>query len=376
VPSSFQLILAGAPATDAFLDRVSWIEAEENADVPGSLQLRVPIWTSTDGELNPLNDSGLQPMANVALVATPSGGSAECIFDGYVLGHKIHLESGVAAAWVEVHGQDASWLMNVEEKSRVWTGMTDGTVANTIFGEYGFTPGPDNLTDDSPAHTEETHTLMQRATDLQFLLGLARRGGRHCRVVAGSAPGQRTGIFATPALEAQAAATLSLNDPATPNIAALDLEWDVMRPSKVVARQALFSDASSDGATGDATQSGFAAMDARDLPTFAGGVVTAMLSTPVDDAGTLAQRAAAMLRDAGWFVRVTGDVDAAALHVVLRVGQIVQLTTLGSVHSGKYLVWSVRHRIGKQAHRMSFVLVRNAVGAPPGGGGVLPGGLP
>ena len=60
--------------------------------------------------------------------------------------------------------------------------MTDGAAANTIFGEYGMAPGPDNLSDDSPAHAEDGHTLMQRGTDLQFLQMLARRSGKLCRV--------------------------------------------------------------------------------------------------------------------------------------------------------------------------------------------------
>ena len=29
--------------------------------------------------------------------------------------------------------------------------LTDGAAANSIFGNYGFTPDPSNLDDDSPA---------------------------------------------------------------------------------------------------------------------------------------------------------------------------------------------------------------------------------
>jgi hypothetical protein len=44
------------------------------------------------------------------------------------------------------------------------------------------------------------------------------------------------------------------------------------------------------------------------------------------------------------------------------------------VHSGKYFVWSIRHTITQDTHRMRFVLTRNAVGpAPPAEGGL--GGL-
>ena len=42
---------------------------------------------------------------------------------------------------------------------------------------------------------------------------------------------------------------------------------------------------------------------------------------------------------------------------LLRAGDIVKVETAGSVHSGKYLVWSVRHNIGQQSHKMSFQLV-------------------
>jgi hypothetical protein len=41
---------------------------------------------------------------------------------------------------------------------------------------------------------------------------------------------------------------------------------------------------------------------------------------------------------------------------------IVQVDGAGQLHSGKYFVWSVRHSITAAAHRVRFVLVRNAVG--------------
>lgn len=371
MPSTFQLWMQGAAVPEAFYDRIAWLEIEESSDLPGSLQMRLPVSASADGDLNPLNDPGLQPMANLAVVATPGDGAPECLFDGYVLAHKIHVEAGISNAHLEVYSQDSSWLMNLEDKTREWANVTDGAAANTIFGEYGMAPGPDNLGDDSPAHAEDGHTLMQRGTDLQFLQMLARRSGKLCRVVSGAAPRLLTGVFAKPSVDGAPVVTLSPNSPSAANVGALDIEWDVMRPASIVARQALFTDSAPEGATGDATASGLAPMDERDLATFAGQPMKSMLTATVDDGGALRQRAEAVLREAGWFVRVTGDADVASLHHVLRVGQVVQIDTLGSVHSGKYWVSSVRHRITAEAHRMSFVLVRNAVGPAA----VAPGGL-
>jgi hypothetical protein len=149
----------------------------------------------------------------------------------------------------------------------------------------------------------------------------------------------------------------------------------VTRPSAVTARQALFNDASEDGVSADTSDSGISPLDARVLADFAGKAVTVMLTAPVDDAGELSLRAQGLLREAGWFARCEGEADAERIKTVLRAGTIVQVDGAGSLNSGKYFVWSVRHTFTKEAHRMRFVLVRNAVGPAPSGGGGLLGGL-
>jgi hypothetical protein len=101
-----------------------------------------------------------------------------------------------------------------------------------------------------------------------------------------------------------------------------------------------------------------------------------MLTTPVDSAGELLMRAQALLTESGWFVRCEGEADVSRLHAVLRAGDVVQIDGIGSLNSGKYMVWSVRHTIGQDSHKMKFVLVRNALGPPPSGGGGLLGALP
>jgi hypothetical protein len=80
-----------------------------------------------------------------------------------------------------------------------------------------------------------------------------------------------------------------------------------------------------------------------------------------------------MVREAGWFVRCEGEADAYRLQAILRVGTVVMVNGAGGLNSGKYFVWSVRHTIDKQSHRMKFVLVRNAIGTPSATGGGLLG---
>jgi phage protein D len=371
--NTYKLLLNGTPADDNLYTKLGSLEVEENADMPGAIQLELPVTSDGAGDLNFVTDSAFQPFANLAVVATPDGGSAQCIFDGYVLSHKLHLETGLVNGKLQVWGQDASWLMNLEEKAREWVDVTDSDVASSIFGDYGISPASENSDDDSPSHTEDTQSLMQRGSDIQFLRRLARANGKLCRVSCADQPGVRTGVFARPTLDSDPVVTFTLTDPSSWNIDTLDFEWDVSGPTAVKASQATFDSSDADGVSGDSQASGLTLLDQRDAAAFAGKDHTVMLSTPVDSAGELTMRAQALLAESGWFVRCEGEADVARLNAILRAGDVVQIDGVGALNSGKYMVWSVRHSIGQDSHKMKFVLVRNAVGAPPSGGGGLPG---
>jgi hypothetical protein len=367
----FDIVVGGSPASDLSSTIVE-LEVEENLDMPGAFEMTLPVKRGTDQDLDTVDDPRLAPFANIAVIAQAADGATQCLVDGYVLSHKLRLDTGVVASTLKVWGQDASWLMDVAEQVKEWPDVTDGAVANAIFGQYGFTPDPGNTTDDSSTYTDQPHSLMQRATDAQFLAMLARRGGKYVRVFCTDTPGQRTGWFGAPDLGADPKITLTLNDATVATIDALDIEWDVMRPTAVVAYSALLSDNDPSGAGGQTTDTGFTALGDQDLATFAGRTVTGLLTAQVDDAGDLTNRARAVLRDAGWFVTCRGVADAGRVGGILRVGDIVAIAAAGALHSGKYLVWSVRHKLTAEAHKMEFRLVRNAIGTPPAVGS-LPG---
>lgn len=383
--SNYQLLLSGQAADPGFYTDLVSLEVEESMDLPGAVQLQLPVVATQSGDLTYISDARLQPFSSLAVVVTPqsdtsSGGlsavlgggssapSAQCIFDGYVLSHKIHLETGTTKSNLAVWGQDASWMMNLTEKTREWVDVTDADVANSIFGDYGITPADDNTDDDSPSHTESGHSLMQCGSDIRFLRMLARRNGKVCRVVCADQPGQRTGYFAKPDLSGSPAAAITLNDPQAWTVDAVDLDWDATRPTSVIARQALFTDDDPTGASGDTSDSGFSLLGSRGLADFTGNPMTVMLATPVDDAGELGMRAAALLRESLWFTKCQGEADLQRIGVVLRAGTTVTLNGVGSLYSGTYLVWSVRHVITPQSYKMKFSLVRNAIGQVPSGG--------
>ncbi len=369
MPTTFQVLFNGAVADDTFYDQMTSLEVEENADLPGAIQLTLPVIASS-GDLTFVDDDRVQPFSNIAVVITPPSGPAQCVFDGYVLSHKLHLERGIVSSKLEVWGQDASWLMNLEEKAKEWVDVTDADVASSIFGDYGITPASDNSQNDSPAHTEDNHSLMQRATDIAFLRSLARATGKLCRVTCDDQPGVRTGYFARPNLEGDPVVTLDLNDPEKWNVGPLDLDWDATRPTSVNAGQVFLSDPDASLSLSD---SGLPPLDARDLTTFSNKTTSVLLAAPADSADELTLRAQGLLEDANWFARCEGESDMSRLQMVLRAGSVVAIEGIGSLHSGNYLVWSVRHTLTGNSHKMHFVLVRNAVGAPNTSGGGLTG---
>jgi phage protein D len=395
MPSSYQILFDGEPADADFYTSITSLEVEENVDLPGAVQLNLPVNRSDNGDLTYVTDSRFKPLAKIAVVATPAAGAAtdlasaaasavgalgigggasaaQCIFDGYILSQKLHLEKGATNSTLAIWGQDASWLMNLTENVKEWVDVTDGDVANAIFGDYGITPADDNTSDDSPSHTEDGHSLMQRGTDIQFLRMLARRNGKICRIACKDQPGQRIGYFAKAKLDGDPVLTLTVTDPENWTMEAMDLDWDVTRPTSVIARQALFTDDDSDGVSGDTSDSGLNLLGDRALADFASKPMTVLLAAPVDDGGELSMRAQSLLREADWFVRCEGQADVARLNAILRVDTVVEIDGIGALHSGKYYVWSVRHTITADSHKMKFVLMRNAVGpaSSDGAGGL------
>ena len=371
--SSFSILIEGKVERDLAAS-FSGLEIEENLDQPSAFSISLPINRTPAGDYDLINDTRLAPLANIAVVATAADNNPQCLFDGYVLAQSAHLDTGTVASTLKVSAQDATWLMNMGESVHNWGDVTDAHVANTIFKNYPFiTADPSNLTNDSPAHTTDGRTLMQRETDAQFLRKLARRNGKLFRVFNTSMPRVRIGYFAPPALGGEPATVLTLNNSTAATVDAVDISWDVIRPSSNTAMQTLIADKEASGAGGTHHDSGLPLLGSRGLAAFAGSPTTAVLSPTVNDAQELTLRSQAVLIEAGWFIRCTGTADVNRLGSILRAGTIAQLCAAGSLHSGKYYVSSVRHRITAEKHAMDFVMMRNGVGEPAAPG-ALPGG--
>src|SRR5258708_6613468 len=105
MPSTFQLLLDGTPADETLIAQMTMLEVEENVDLPGAIQMSLPVNATDANDLTFVNDSGFKPFANLSVVAAVEGKPDECIFDGFVLSHKLHLETGTTGSTLQVWGQ-------------------------------------------------------------------------------------------------------------------------------------------------------------------------------------------------------------------------------------------------------------------------------
>ncbi len=240
---TYQILINGTALDAEIYSVLGSVVVEEHADLPGALQLTLPIAGDGNGDITRINDSNFSPYAKISVVVTPDGGGPQCIFDGYVLSQKIMLDRGLTKSTLEVWGQDIV-LLDEPRRDGDRSGQRDrptSTVASSIFGSNNITPADDNAADDPGAsHVEGGHSLMQRATDIQFLRLLAKRSGKLCRVACADKPGAPVGYFAKPNLNGAPVATLTMNDPQQVMVNKLEIEWDVTRPTDVDGWQALF----------------------------------------------------------------------------------------------------------------------------------------
>ena len=269
-------MLNGSPADDDLVTALSSLEVEENADLPGALLAKLAVSRTADGDLDFPSDSRLAPFANLAVVAARRRAARTSASSTATSSRsKLHLETGVTAATLEVWAQDASWLMNLDgEGARVGRRDRRATSQSSIFGDYGITPSGDNTNEDSPAHTEDGHTLMQRASDIQFLRTLARRNGKLCRVFCTDTPGDRTGYFAMPDLAGDTGGHACAERSAIRRRPGRSTSSGTRRgrPRSTRARRRS-TDSDEDGVSGDSTDSGLALLDARGLGDFTGKTI-------------------------------------------------------------------------------------------------------
>jgi phage protein D len=341
-------------SADAQLAQASVVEVLERMGEPTTFRMRYEV-DIKDGDLPMLKDGRLDP-GSVIQVLSLKDGVADCLVKGPVHGQQIRFLHGGTGSYVDVMGSDTSVVMDRAVKAKVWDSVRDSDVFSQVVATYGFAADAE----DTPAkHVESKHTLVQNDSDLRFVRRLARRNG--CLFWLSADPtGSQTAHFRRPPLDGSPSTGLAINL-AQPNLNALDISWDVERPSSAVGWELDLGDKSKiDGSVDRSPQK---VLGDKGLADITGDTRSALIVAPVDDAGDLKSRGEAALIESDFFVTATGETTAHALGAVLRAHTVVNLQGIGTRHSGPYFVSSVRHLIDATTHRMEFELMRNGWGA-------------
>jgi hypothetical protein len=344
------IAIAVAGSADPDMAAATTVEVYERLGEATTYRLRYDTDISA-GDLPLLVDSRLDP-GTLLSVLVPVGSTAHCLVKGPVHGQQIRLQHGGAGSWVEVLGSDTTVAMDRETRTTIWADVTDGDAVSTILANYGYTP---DVQSTSASHPETKHTLVQRDSDLRFVRRLARRNGFLFWVTCDSL-GVETAHFTRPPLDGQAEAELVINLD-SPSLQAVDLTWDVERPTSVVGTQLDLN--TKENLDGDVAATPQTILGDSSLADITGDTRSVHLSAPVDDAGDLQTRGEGILIESDWFIRATCQTTLQTLGKLVRAHTVVELKGAGSRHSGKYLVAAVRHTIDAATHTMDLTLVRN-----------------
>lgn len=339
---------------DADLANASQVEVYESVGAPTTYRIKYDL-SIAEGDIPLLVDGRLDPGSELS-VLVPVEDVEYCLVKGPVHGQAVRLEHGGARSSLEVRGSDTTVVMDREAKTVLWTNSTDSDAVSTILSPYGYTP---DIEATSSTHEEKKHALVQRDSDLRFVRRLARRNG-YLFWVTSDSKGVETAHFRSPPLEGEAEAELVINLD-SPSIDSIDIEWDVERPTSVVAAQVDLNNKKE--IDGSVSESGLAALGTVALADITGDTRSVQLASPADDSGDLQARGEALLTEAGWFLRATTRTSLETIGKLVRSHTLVEVKGAGSRHSGAYFVTSVRHTLDATAHRMDIELVRNGWGS-------------
>lgn len=288
------------------------------------------------------------------------------LVDGVITMQQLDIGSEPGQSTLKITGEDISYVMGMEEKTKPWPNTpTPGVVSSIISGymQYGMKPLPipPQLLD-IPINLDRTP--MQRNTDLDYIHTLARASSSVFYVEPDPIPGFTTAYWGPPMMTGIAQKPLSVNMGADTNVVgSINFQNNALSPTmirgSVIDRNTgvkvpIFTFAS--------TRPPLATQPA--LLVNQPNVRTRQFT---GDGGVNAIQAMAQAQgetDASVNVITgTGELDAARYGDVLRARKLVQIRGTGYQHDGLYYVKSVTHKIKRGEYRQSFVLTREGHGS-------------
>lgn len=353
---SYELKIAGQPADADVIAAIQQVEVEEHVEMADMLRLRLAVNVKDDGSGWVILDGGtFDRLADIELTALVGAATRIKLFKGYVVEVRCSLSAEPGQSTVDVVCMDPTALMDLEETIKEWPNMADSSIAQSIFGNYNFTPDVDTT---QPTRQVDDETVIQRGTDIQFLQELAERNGFECYVETTDAG--TTGHFHAPRLSSQPQAVLAVAVGGSTSVTGFAGRYEMLTATSATIAQVDVSNQQTQNTqitSGSLNSLGSTPTVGTSQPR-----VTLLSQTGLSDAGAMQTYAQAYVDRSSWAITAEGEAQTAVLGTVLRAKSLVLVTGAGSVFSGNYYVLRVLHVFSPDGYVQKFTLRRNALG--------------
>ena len=297
---------------------------------------------------------------NRVTVTVTVGSLTDTIMDGYI--SDIHVETTPQTAQLKATftGVDASYVMDLQPHCKVWNdGQTYEDIAQVILtgAPYNFTAV---LPESPPDAGSPPPSVTQRGTDLQFLRELARRRGYELFLTGGTA------YFRPPVLDGTPQKQVASNFGDKTNCDNMQLDVNGAAPTEAVAARVDRETGETITAQATTTDTNLPAMGTTDITDHRGyGIPPTRLVVRRAPAGSptdLANYVRAVMIRTGFWLKVTGTLNAVRYGAILRARKPVAIVGLASEYNGNYYVRKVVHTLTIRHYAMQFEAVRNRSG--------------
>ena len=363
---------------EELMDCVSEVRVEQSLDQPTRFAIRFQE-DFEDGEPQVMQSPELQ-CEQIITIAVELDGALVCLVRGPITERKSSITLGGSGSSYEIRGMDRRTEMCRVCYQKSWEGRASEAVTQ-ILGLYGVEA---DVQETTRLYEESTGTLNQRATDHDFIKGLARRNNLSFWLSAtasvdftGSAltveetahftasPPRPESVGSTlPALSLTPTTSVVMRVNVTKekcqNVTGFELNQNAERPTSFSGTA--IDDRSVAGQTTSAQDTQPPVVDdGRSLQSFASAERNLCLTT-AGNQEEMQTKSEAALSEAGWFVTASATTTAHMLRGVLQPHDVIQVEGMGAQDSGAYQVSSVTHIINAADHHQQVQLRRNSIG--------------
>jgi len=383
---AYQVEFSGTAVDEDFYGDVVLLTVEESTATASTFHLQIGLRLQDDGTWTYLDDDRLALFNTVTVKTgfTDGGGLAaavgsllgggdsndglKTVFDGFITNVDVELGSEPDNAFIYVSGMDTSVLMSLEEKIATWPNMADSDIVQQIVAGYGVTVQADTT---ATVHQEDDTTIVQRATDIQFVRDLAQKNGMEFYFETDDT-GTINAYFRAPQLSDTPQPDLAIQFGDQSNLKRFSAYLSGQRPLNAKAAQMDVSANSPNVAQVSDTQ--LTKLGDKDANTLIGGPLGSLvtpkdamaqmlvLGPPTSDATEMQTIVQAVRDEAGWMISASGEINSDAYQSVLRPHRLVLVKGAGTTYSGKYYVTRVVHEMNHEGDYIQrFEARRNAL---------------